>query len=39
MWLGVPVVVHDAIFANVEGLNLLTRLDLLSRITVQLACN
>jgi len=28
MWLGVPVVAHDAIFANVEGLNLLTKLDL-----------
>ena len=28
MWLGAPVVAHDAIFANVEGLNLLTKLDL-----------
>ena len=28
MWLDVPVVAHDAIFANVEGLNLLTKLDL-----------
>ena len=28
MWLGVPVVAHDAIFANVEGLSLLTKLDL-----------
>jgi len=28
MWLGVPVVAHDAIFANVEGLNLLTKLSL-----------
>jgi tRNA(fMet)-specific endonuclease VapC len=28
MWLGVPVVAHEAIFANVEGLNLLTKLDL-----------
>jgi hypothetical protein len=27
MWLGAPVVAHDAIFANVEGLNLLTKLD------------
>ena len=24
MWLGVPVVAHDAVLANVEGLNLLT---------------
>jgi hypothetical protein len=28
MWLGVPLVAHDAIFASVEGLNLLTKLDL-----------
>lgn len=28
MWLGVPLVAHDAIFAGVEGLNLLTKLDL-----------
>jgi len=28
MWLDVPLVAHDAIFANVEGLNLLTKLDL-----------
>jgi tRNA(fMet)-specific endonuclease VapC len=28
MWLGVPVVAHDAILANVEGLTLLTKLDL-----------
>jgi tRNA(fMet)-specific endonuclease VapC len=28
MWLGVPVVAHDAIFANVDGLSLLTKLDL-----------
>ena len=28
MWLGLPVVAHDAIFANVEGLNQLTKLDL-----------
>jgi len=28
MWLGARVVAHDAIFANVEGLNLLTKLDL-----------
>lgn len=26
IWLGIPVVAHDAIFANVEGLNLLTKL-------------
>jgi hypothetical protein len=39
MWLGVPMVAHDAIFANVEGLNLLTKLDLWSKITVQLTCN
>lgn len=26
MWLGVPVVAHDAIFKNVDGLELLTRL-------------
>jgi predicted nucleic acid-binding protein len=28
IWLGVPLVAHDAIFANIEGLNLLTKLDL-----------
>jgi hypothetical protein len=28
MWLAVPLVAHDAIFAGVEGLNLLTKLDL-----------
>jgi predicted nucleic acid-binding protein len=28
MWLDVPLVAHDAIFATVEGLNLLTKLDL-----------
>lgn len=28
MWLGAPVVAHDGIFADVEGLDLLTRLDL-----------
>ena len=28
MWLGLPVVAHYAIFASVEGLNLLTKLDL-----------
>jgi len=28
MWLGVPVVAHDAIFPNVQGLSLLTKLDL-----------
>ena len=28
MWLGVPVVAHDSIFASVEGLALLTKLDL-----------
>jgi predicted nucleic acid-binding protein len=28
MLLGAPVVAHDAIFASVEGLNLLTKLDL-----------
>jgi predicted nucleic acid-binding protein len=27
MWLGVPVVAHDAIFINVEGLQLLTKVD------------
>jgi predicted nucleic acid-binding protein len=26
IWLGVPLVAHDAIFANVKGLQLLTRL-------------
>ena len=26
-WLGVPLVAHDAIFANVDGLQLLTKLD------------
>lgn len=26
IWLGIPLVAHDAIFANVEGLNLLTKL-------------
>jgi predicted nucleic acid-binding protein len=26
IWLGVPLVAHDAIFANVEGLSLLTKL-------------
>lgn len=28
LWLGVPLIAHDAIFANVAGLNLLTTLDL-----------
>jgi predicted nucleic acid-binding protein len=28
MWLGVPFVAHDGIFANVEGLTLLTKLGL-----------
>lgn len=26
IWLGIPLVAHDAIFANVDGLDLLTRL-------------
>jgi len=26
IWLDIPLVAHDAIFANVEGLNLLTKL-------------
>ena len=28
IWLGVPLVAHDAIFASVRGLHLLTKLDL-----------
>jgi predicted nucleic acid-binding protein len=28
IWLGVPLVAHDAIFANVDDLHLLTKLDL-----------
>ncbi len=27
IWLGIPLVAHDAIFANVKDLNLLTKLD------------
>jgi predicted nucleic acid-binding protein len=27
MWLDIPLVAHDAIFAHVEGLTLLTKLD------------
>jgi len=27
IWLGVPLVAHDAIFANVQGLHLVTRLN------------
>lgn len=28
IWLGIPLVAHDAIFANVNGLTLLTKLGL-----------
>jgi len=39
IWLGVPLITHDAIFANVKDLDLLTKLDPQPKITVQLTCN
>jgi len=39
IWLRIPLMAHDAIFANVKDLHLLTKLDLRIKIVVQLTCN